>query len=159
MTIFVLLASLWFFNSKRNKQRFFFKIALIINIIYPYAIISLKRAEFTPKNALAERYAYIPLFFLIIFLLYQLSFLKPKKWFKPACLVFVIYILITQSVVFYKRSIIFTRLMVINKQFFLQLREKINTNQVEKDCKIPKFANGRQDSCFRYVKLIKAGFK
>lgn len=151
---FLFLGLIFILSSLKNQEKLFLKIVLIINIIYPYAIMSLKRAALSPKEALAERYAYIPLFFLVIFFLYQLSLLKQKKWFKVGYLIFIFYFLTTQSIVFYKRSYIFTKQMIINKKFFLQLKEKIKNNQVEENCKIPPFANGRQDPCSRYKKLL-----
>ena len=151
---FLFLGLIFILSSLKSKEKLFLKIVLLLNIIYPYVLMSLKRAGLSPKEALAERYAYIPLFFLVIFIVYQLSLLKPKKWYKTVYLIFIFYFLAAQSLVFYKRSYIFTKQMIINKKFFLQLKEKVKNNQVEETCKIPKFANGRQDPCSRYLKLF-----
>lgn len=157
---FLLIITLFFlvlisFFSGKTKEVSFLKIALLVNIIYPYAFISLVRSNLGAQGALAERYAYFSLFFLVIFLVYEMSFLKQQLWLRMAYIIFIFYTLTTQGLVFYKRSFIFTKLMITNKIFFLKLSEEVKNNKVEADCKIPKFPNGRQDSCSRYIKLLK----
>lgn len=154
ITILFALAYLFFQNSKK-REKLFLSLTLIVNFIVTYFLISLRRAGISPWEGLAERYHYIPLFFFVIFFIYQISFLKLSKLTGKIIVAFSIYILLTQSVVFYKRAYIFTNLMLTNKLFFHDLKLKITKGSIEKDCKIPKFTTGRQDNCLRYVDLLK----
>ena len=152
-TVFLLL--IFILPSRKSKEKLIINIALIINIIYPYFMASLRRATISPGEAMAERYAYNPLFFLIIFLIYQFSLLKQRKGLKTFCCLFVLYILTTQVLVFYKRAFIWTKQTIRNKLFFQQLSEKINSNSLEKNCKLPKGIKDKQEPCERYIDLLK----
>jgi hypothetical protein len=141
-------------NLIKKKERLFLSLTLVANFTATYFLISLRRAGISPWEGLAERYHYIPLFFFVIFFIYQISFLKLKKL-PTILIIFSAYILLTQSVVFYKRAYIFTALMVTNKMFFKNLKVNISKGNLKNDCKIPKFTNGRQDNCLRYIDFFR----
>jgi len=152
----ILIASIVIFSYLIfTKTKLFLKITMLVNIVYLYLIISLKRATISPWEAVAERYQYIPLFFLIIYLVSQLSLLKKQKWLKPFCIFFVVYYLLTQSIVFYKRGFIFTKTTLANKIFFSELARKVKKGEVEPDCKTPAYpATPKNNSCSRYFPLL-----
>ena len=151
----ILLLLLFIRSSPKNKDKFFLKVALLIHLIYPYAFISLKRAAISPGLALADRYTYIPLFFLVILFVYLLAGLRQTVWLKIFSLFFTAYIISSQIFAFYYRARLWTQQPLLSKEFFRQLAQKAQGNDLGPECKTPKSLNGRSESCLKYKKLLR----
>lgn len=153
LNIFIIIFLWLLFKIKTKKDKVIFY-SLALFSLYPYLLTSISRFSGGAKGAMAERYIYIPLFFIIILIIYQLSFLKPTKLLKKIIFIFLIYFLITQCLVFYYRSWQWLQRPIQAKKFFSNLQTVYLSGKNLCNCQLPEEIKPGKQSCLFYQKLL-----
>ena len=141
---FVLILSFVFkLIIKGQKRRRNFLLSLTVLIIYPYVWAGAIRYQFGIKQALAERYAYTPLFFSVILIGLLLKYLSDKKIFTNYKIIFstVFLIFILQIFNFYKKAVEFEIRPMQTKKYIEDLQIKIKNNMSIEDTPLPSYIN------------------
>lgn len=118
-------------------------ISLIVLIFYPYIWAGIIRFHFGIKQALSERYAYTPLFFLIILMGFLLTYILGKKikLVHNFLGLTVFIILILQSLNFHQKAVDFEKKPLQTKKYIEYLSISFNQNNYLSDAPLPDFIN------------------
>lgn len=118
-------------------------ISLLVLIIYPYVWAGAIRYQFGIKQALAERYAYTPLFFTVILIGVILKYFFDQKIFssKNLMVVLVSILLFFQIINFHKKAVEFEKRPLLTKKYIEELQSKIEKNDVIIASPLPDFIN------------------
>ena len=118
-------------------------LSLSILIVYPYVWAGAIRYQFGIKQALAERYAYTPLFFSVILIGLLLKYFFDNKILTSlkTVFIFVSLILVFQIINFRKKAVEFEKLPLFTKKYIEELRLKIKNNGTIPDETLPSYIN------------------
>jgi len=141
---FALIASLVVFLQRSASVKFRqLLLSLPFLIVYPYIWAGAVRFHFGIKQALAERYAYTPLFFTVILTGILLKYFFAKKILNSnnilALMVFIL--LIFQTVVFHNKAVEFEKRPLQTEKYIDQLKLKIENNETLPDYPLPSYIN------------------
>lgn len=116
---------------------------LLVMVVYPYLWAGILRAQFGLKQALAERYAYVSLFFFSILFSLLLSKLTRSGYIRSKWVVttFVASILVLQSFVFHLKSVDFEVRPQKTKKYMQELTEVVYTSDTVINLPLPSYVN------------------
>ena len=118
-------------------------LVILVLMVYPYLWAGVLRAQFGLKQALAERYAYVSLFFFallfsfLILRLRQLRLLRSKR----ILVLFLTTILILQSGVFFLKAKDFEVRPKLTKRFFEDISQVFAKSEVVINLPLPSYIN------------------
>lgn len=118
-------------------------LSLSVLIVYPYIWAGAIRYQFGIKQALAERYAYTPLFFAVILIGLLLKYFFDKKILKSTkpVVIIVTIILIFQTIAFYKKAVEFEKRPMQTKKYIEELQSSYRKDEIIIDTPLPDFIN------------------
>ena len=139
--IFIFLLISMFRNIRTEGKRKM--LVILVLMVYPYLWAGVLRAQFGLKQALAERYAYVSLFFFallfsfLILRLRQLRLLRSKR----ILVLFLTTILILQSAVFFLKAKDFEVRPKLTKLFFENISQVFAKSEVVINLPLPSYIN------------------
>ena len=118
-------------------------LSLSICIVYPYIWAGVIRYHFGIKQAMAERYAYTPLFFTVILISVLLKYFFDKKiLYSKNILAFLVFILlIFQTINFHKKAVEFEIRPLQTKKYIEDLRLAFEKKEAIVNSPLPFFIN------------------
>lgn len=132
-----------YLRKKVPKKLMILLLSLSVLIVYSYVWAGAIRYQFGIKQALAERYAYTPLFFTVILFGLLLKYFFDKKILNSYKIISfsVLIILIFQIINFHKKAVEFEIRPLRTKKYIEDLKMRIKTGQQVKDGPLPEFIN------------------
>ena len=139
--LFLALYVSMFRNIRTKGKRIV--LLLLVMVVYPYLWAGILRAQFGLKQALAERYAYVSLFFFSILFSYLLSKLTHEGFIRSKWVVttFVASILVLQSFVFHLKSVDFEVRPQKTKKYMEDLTEVVHASDTVINLPLPSYIN------------------
>ncbi|MBI5452432.1 hypothetical protein HY945_03140 [Candidatus Gottesmanbacteria bacterium] len=142
---FILICFLifWLLKAKIRRQYKLLLVTLSVFIFYPYVWSGFLRSHFGLKQALAERYVYPSLFFFSIFLVMLIKQLMDRGFIrsKKLIVVFALSIVIIQSLLFIRNTILFEERPLKTKDYFDKLQTVLRKSTAVLDLPLPSFIN------------------
>ncbi len=128
--------------KKKNIADAFILIPVSIFVIYPYVWSGFLRYQFGLKQALAERYVYPSLFFFVILFCLLINYVLGKKLISRLVITIGIIILVVmQSLILYRNSLIYEERPIKEKQYFLTVSKILPQDFVFVDLPLPSYIN------------------
>lgn len=155
ISILIFLIYLLSKTGFKKGKNLFMKVVLASLSLFPYLAISLGRYPYGAKAAMSERYVYLPLFFFILFLIYQLSLLKQTTFLKKIIMLFTFWIILSHGVFFYLSGLRWTKQPLQSKKYMLSLGRQMKLGPVKADCKIPFYIKAKIEPCSKFLPILK----